>query len=85
VTRPAIRKYGELQLTFADGRVILLVLDGQGLRMTLPEVQRLLDDEAIALEVDLALTFDTQAAFTAGERASVTFDADGTFDKVTIT
>ncbi len=85
VTGPEIWKYGDLQVTFAEGRVILMALNGRGLRMTLPEVQRLVEDAAVTLEVDPALTFDTQAAFTAGARASVIFDADGTLDKVTIT
>jgi hypothetical protein len=85
VIRPLIWKYGNLEVTFHEGRVSLLALDATDSALTLPEFRRLLDERSIPHEIDPALTFDTQTAIRTATGASVVFDTAGTIDSVYIT
>jgi hypothetical protein len=85
VSRPPIWKYGNLEVTFHEGRVFLLALDATDSALTLPQLRRLLDGRSILHEIDPALTFDTQTTIRTATGASIVFDTDGTIDSVYIT
>jgi hypothetical protein len=82
--RAPIWKYGDLEVSFHDGRAVLLCLDARSSETTLPELRRLLDEHSIPHEIDPALTFETQTAIRTATGASIVFDADGTLDSVCI-
>ena len=84
VTRPPIWKYGDLEFSFHQGRVCLVVLHARNSEKTVRQLQHLLDERSIPHHVDPVLTFDTQTAINTSTGASVVFDGDGTLHSVSI-
>jgi hypothetical protein len=83
--RAQIWVYGDLELSFHQGRVWLLKLNARDSGATRPEVERLLAEHSIPHAIDPKLTFEAQTAITAGAGATVIFDSDGTLDSISIT
>jgi hypothetical protein len=85
VARPPVWAYGDLEISFHDGRVFRLALHARGAELTRPELQRLLDNRFITHRLDPTLTSETQTAVKTSTGALIIFDVDGTLDRVSVT